>query len=235
MDLVCPSCATRFVVEAAQLTPRGRTVRCGACGHKWHQRPEEEPAGPEQGPESAPESPTGTPLPEALAGPADEPLRQRPSVRPTAARRSAPRRGSLAAGWLLLLIVVAGLGALFYLGQSQIVARLPQSERLYVALGLREAPPGTGLELRDVTSERRVVRGEQVVVIAGRVANASEEVKAVPPLEARLVDSQGKELNRWVFSAARTSLPPGASTDFETTARNPPREGRLAIDFVMLQ
>lgn len=230
MDLVCPSCATRFVVEAAQLTPKGRTVRCGACGHKWHQHPEEAPAGPAQAPE-----PAETPLPEALAGPAEEPLRQRASVHPAAARRSAPRRGSLTAGWLLLLIVAAGLGALFYFGQSQIVARLPQAERLYVALGLREAPAGAGLQLRDITSERRLVQGEQVVVVAGRVANATDEVKAVPPLEARLVDPQGKELNRWVFSAAQTSLPPGASTDFETTARNPPREGRLAIDFVMLQ
>jgi len=28
-------------------------------------------------------------------------------------------------------------------------------------------------------------------------------------------------------------LPPGGTTRFETTAKNPPREGRLSIEFVV--
>jgi len=40
MNLTCPSCDTTFRVDAARLGPKGRSVRCGACGKSWFQEPE---------------------------------------------------------------------------------------------------------------------------------------------------------------------------------------------------
>lgn len=37
MIVTCPSCDTRFSVPQSALGPRGRTLRCARCGHKWHQ------------------------------------------------------------------------------------------------------------------------------------------------------------------------------------------------------
>ncbi len=41
MELACPSCRTHFRVPEGALGPRGRQVRCGACGHVWRALPSE--------------------------------------------------------------------------------------------------------------------------------------------------------------------------------------------------
>lgn len=39
MIITCPSCSTRYPVDAASFAPAGRKVRCAKCGHNWHQAP----------------------------------------------------------------------------------------------------------------------------------------------------------------------------------------------------
>ncbi|WP_424434081.1 zinc-ribbon domain-containing protein [Parvibaculum sp.] len=46
MIIVCPSCSSRYPVNAASFEPSGRKVRCAKCGHSWHQQPESAPAKP---------------------------------------------------------------------------------------------------------------------------------------------------------------------------------------------
>ncbi len=42
MILNCPSCAASFKADPALLGTSGRSVRCGSCGHSWHQMPPDE-------------------------------------------------------------------------------------------------------------------------------------------------------------------------------------------------
>lgn len=80
MILTCPSCATRYMVDATALGDGGRTVKCVRCGHRWHQTPVEEAAPAAealaQATEAAPE-PEPMPDPEpavaAETGPESEP------------------------------------------------------------------------------------------------------------------------------------------------------------------
>ena len=280
MHLTCPSCGATFLVEPEHLGPTGRRVRCGKCGHTWHQqRPSEadaaerseakataalfapseptaaaEPA-PEPAAEPAPE-PAAVPTPEAAAVPTPEPAAEpdpEPAVEPEPApepvdtgergprwtpskppgRARGRREASLAAGWVLFLVVVTGLAAGFYFGRAQLVAMVPQMTRLYDLVGLSAESAELGLELRDVKSVRRLVDGDRVVVIEGLVVNVSGQTRRVPPLRASLTDAEGVELDRWTFEAADATLAPGGATEFETVAKNPPREGNLSIDFVV--
>ena len=65
MILTCPSCDTRYSVDASKFPAAGRTVRCAKCSHSWHQPGEAaeapepvsaQPAGQVSVPEAAPEA-----------------------------------------------------------------------------------------------------------------------------------------------------------------------------------
>ncbi len=260
MHLTCPSCGATFLVEPEHLGPSGRRVRCGECGHTWHQaRPSEAEAAEQSAAKAAakpfapaepvaaeaPAVPVADPAPvepvadQAAAEPVSEPAPEPADVGDRGPRRAVlkpprqRRESSLAAGWLLFCVVVTGLGAGFYFGRAQLVAMVPQMTRLYDLVGLPAEPAELGLELRDVKSVRRLVDGDRVVVIEGLVVNVSGETRQVPRLRVSLTDAAGVELERWTFEAADPSLAPGAATGFETVAKNPPREGNLSIDFVL--
>jgi predicted Zn finger-like uncharacterized protein len=247
MNLTCPSCATTFVVETEQLGPGGRQVRCGSCGHSWHQDAdsgatesgagESAPAPPEAAPEVPPESsPESSPESAPLAAAPPEKREKRPRRRgPKPPRQKEVRSGraSLILGWILFLAVIGGLAAGLYFGRAQVLALVPAAEPLYQMAGLMPPPAGVPLELRDVKTVRRVVEGEPVVVVEGLVSNATDEPQAVPLLRVSLIDAKGNEVESWTFAASVTTLQPGGTADFETIAKNPPKEGRVLIDFVV--
>lgn len=39
MQISCPACTTSFSVPDKALLPKGRTLKCAKCGHKWYQNP----------------------------------------------------------------------------------------------------------------------------------------------------------------------------------------------------
>jgi len=245
MNLICPSCATTFVVETEQLGPGGRQVRCGSCGHSWHQAAENgaaeneaeesapaatETPPPEATPETGPE--TGETRPAAAAAPREKRPRRR-GPKPPRQKEARGGRASLLLGWILFLAVIGGLAAGAYFGRAQVLALVPAAESLYQMAGLMPPPVGVPLELRDVKIARRLVEGEQVVVVEGVVSNVTGEPQSVPLLRASLIDAKGSEVESWTFAASATTLPPGGTTGFETIAKNPPPEGSVLVDFVV--
>lgn len=251
MILSCPSCGARFKIASEKLGSTGRTVRCSKCSHTWHAAPAEEEATPAEAAAEAPQQ-SGSETPPR----ADEMLSQHSTASPasdegvqafeqslragryrpfdetepeTETRRSA--RG-VVIGWLLLILVLVGGAAGLWQFRAQVVAQVPQAAQLYQFAGIEVPAASAGLELRDVTRTRRLVDGQSLLVIEGRIANTSEAERTVPTLRVALYDAAGDEVIAWTFQAAQRTLPPGGETSFSTQREDPPSTAReFALTF----
>ena len=226
MILNCPSCSARFLVDPAMIGPQGRRVRCGNCGHDWEQMP---PPPPKEGPAVVP------PVGAAPIRPLEDFDKARRGSNRAVAVRRAPRRSSLAAGWVLLLILLGALAAGAWFGRAQIVAYAPGAAKLYEMAGIAvESAPkiGEGLDLRGVTANRRILDGRQILMIEGSVVNVSGEPRPVPALRVGLTDPEGIEVANWTFAPESVDLPPGGETSFQTSMEDPPKGGELSLIFV---
>ena len=231
MIVSCPNCATRFEVPESALGVDGRKVRCSSCAHLWLQRADgsmEELAPPPSSyaePEPAEEPPPAfqaaeTGQSEDFRAERDEPPPRRRFGRGDA--EPAPRRGRRAlVAVLLLLLVVAGLGAgaLFLRKDGESAGSLV--DRVTAMLGAARELPGQGLDFENVATARRNDAGESVLVVTGEVVNTTAEARAVPPLRGSLLGADNKELQNWTFNASVERLEPGQRAKFETTLRQP--------------
>lgn len=215
MILTCPSCATRYAVDPAALGVDGRKVRCARCGHQWFQ------AAPAPAADAADRPPvSATPPPGATPRPIPP-----GSNLPAPAR---PRRSSAAAGWMLLVLLVAGLVAVGYVGRERIVRLWPPSIKLYQELGVDVAGldlggldgVGAGLALANLTSERTRVTGVPMLWLRGEVTNESAVSRTVPPLRVEVSDGDGRPLADWTLTVDPPVLEPGETARFESSLHN---------------
>jgi len=285
MQIVCPSCASEYMIDPARIGAEGRTVRCASCRGTWFvpplaqaaPAPGEAPLGPEPSmpdvpaldPPAAAMPPEATPpqsappqAPEAETPVAAEPTQEMTSptvrdeaqpasdgedaeqaARPAAdtspqaffAQRRAqlarlaaeprPRRRWALAPWLLAACLVLAAGVLWQRGR--VVERLPQTARLYAAIGL---PVNLrGLELRGVRSELVTVAPESFLVVEGEIANITGRPAGVPPIEIAVRGGEGQMLYTWSNDAPRQTLEPGESTRFRARLASPPAEARQVL------
>lgn len=229
MILACPACKTRFEIDVTRLGAKSRLVRCGQCAHQWRQAPEREPDKPVTAPpEKDPLQVSSPELPVAEAAPRSAAPRERVTTSGRAMTNGVKPVSSSGAGlgWVLLLVFVGGLGGFAYFGRDLLVAKVPQMSQLYALAGWSVGAPSDGLSLENVTSVRRLISGDRVLIIEGEVLNISNAVVSVPRLRASLNNSDGDEISFWYFSAEDTELGPGESTRFETSTSNPPKSGK---------
>lgn len=271
MELACPNCGTLFRVPDGAVSPGGRKVRCGSCGHVWTAYPDNavEPEG-EATPETSgaaasppedlaptivaaveadglaagsaetvaqeatgtepakPDSPASEPgqleagaaSPDAGSGGLDLESAPPDSVRPL--RRSQPvlqpepkQRWGLFFGWLLFFAVLGGLLGGGWYFREQVVAQVPQTARLYEALGI----PVQLTSSPFVLDWRRAIQTEATgptVTLSGQVINATEEPLPVPQLAVVLLNAQGNQIDSWAVEVGGGPLAPGEARDFTT-------------------
>jgi len=202
MIVTCPSCSTRYLVETEKLGAQGRMVRCGSCGHTWHQ--------------ASPDAPVvELMMPETTLGPGEK--RGLPAI----PERKRTRKSLAAFLIILLLLAGAGWGAVFM--RDRVMALVPQTARFYAKLGLGPAQPqsGPGVELRNVTPTRGFENGLPVLLIDGQVVNLSSSTRKVPRLKAILRDAHDQELTSWSFDSGIGQLAPGGAASFHTVLSQP--------------
>ncbi len=250
MLIVCPSCASEYTIDPAQVGADGRAVRCAACRTKWFVEPQ---ASSESGEDSAasggtmPEDAAATqPLPaptgasalsvEARTGRGPDPelagrRRGQPGDGPPAARRrllrllGAPLRAarSLPAG-LLVTVLALGAATTTLAARDQVVRALPDTAVIYAGLGL---PVNLrGLELRNLRSELVTQGADAFLVVEGSIAGVAAGRVPVPDLEIAVRDGAAQPLYTWTHEPPLRQMDPGESIRFRARLAAPPAEGR---------
>jgi predicted Zn finger-like uncharacterized protein len=242
MLIVCPSCASEYMIEPAQIGADGRMVRCAACREtffvagepeqteeelteteEFHAFLEQQPtAWPSEDEPLAVDAQSARSEPEGESASARRPLRL-PAI-PLAAlgRRLAalPRTPML----VLLLFGLVG-GAIF--GRERIVAAAPATARLYAAVHLPVNP--LGLDLTGVRSELVLNGSDQLLVVEGEILNRRGRKIEVPPLRLAVRGPDGLELYTWTNEPPRKTLAPAETARFRARLASPPAEGREVL------
>ena len=242
MLIVCPSCASEYMIDPGRLGAEGRTVRCASCKTTWFATPE-----PEEPADASPDAKAPEPAPEVEAtGAWDEPFLEgedadqptgdaevwmqaahpadRDSTRPSLG--FAPRIRQFAAGPLLILTGIILAGSAFW-GRTHIVRTVPATAALYASIGL---PVNLrGLEFRAVRSELVSAGADTVLVVEGEIANISGRDAPVPPIEIGVRGAEGQMLYTWTNEPPRPTLATSDTAHFRARLAAPPVEGRQVL------
>ncbi|MGI4852176.1 MAG: zinc-ribbon domain-containing protein [Janthinobacterium lividum] len=219
MIITCKACQKRYLLEKEDIGPEGRQVRCVACGHSWQQYH----------------------VKENINSILSKPLTFDPGystdVRPT---RRFP--------WTYLVgLLITTLIAL-YLGRTSIVARWPQTEKIFIAFKIPIHHPYEGLSLDHIMPLQVNYMGRNSYVLKGDIHNESDLVKSIPAFkilaqgDCRKASSMAKFnrfmrqlkakisgnldpnahlciLESWSYRLKETKILPGERIAFETPAR----------------
>lgn len=210
MILTCPNCATRYQVDAQAFSTQGRQVRCAKCEYSWFQ-----PAI-----EAEEEAPRRLDIEEDTGR---EITGEEPPPPPVRSRRRRRRMSALIA-WLVLIVIVGGLGAASYLFRYEIVAAWPQAATLYDMLGV----DAQGLKFNNVIWTQETEDGMPVLVISGEIVNVTGQNVAVPKVRVSLRDGQRRDIYHWTFAPDVAQLAAGSAAPFMTRLSSPPAD---AVDF----
>ena len=209
MIVTCPNCAAKYKIAEAAIGDKGRMVSCANCRHRWFVGPEPVEIGEAREP---------TPEPTATASLAE----RRRQGEGTGIVRRGSRSNAL--GWLVLLALVACVGALV-LARDAIATAWPQIASVYRAVGL-SVTVDPGLEIRNVASAEVDEAGQRVLVVTGEVVNTTDYAKNVPPLHVALLDDNRVEVASDVIPIEQTILEARATTKFEKRLEDIPSDAR---------
>jgi predicted Zn finger-like uncharacterized protein len=246
MILTCPNCSARFMIDGSALVSGGRTVRCGACGHSWHQMPEPaqaaEPAAANRTAFAPPPIPPAEPVVEPPPAPetprpADEKPRRDEVEVEAAATHAAPRRRGLTRVlvWFLFVFVVAALVLGGYRYRNEVVRIWPPAMRLYEVLRIDVDPPtGLGLHVpqESLRFRREAEGGIPILVVSGDILNTSNRAQRVTPMRILLLDKDSRVLRTERVKIDDRTLDPGKRLPFQTSIPNaPPEAAAVRITF----
>jgi predicted Zn finger-like uncharacterized protein len=242
MILTCPSCGTRYSIDASKFPPTGRNVRCAKCGHSWHQAGETpEPAETIAALSAQPGGPTQEAAPEgrrtasdddvaAVAAPfapaSASPMRNfAPAAAAEKPRTPLGPRLAVVAGWAGLILVVLAIGFAAVRYRQDIATIWPQSAGVYSSLGLHVN--SSGIDFRQVEYRRESEDGQVVLAVSGQIVNGGSREMSVPQtVRVTLSDASNHELYHWTFKPAAQTLAPGQSVKFVTRLASPPAAAR---------
>jgi predicted Zn finger-like uncharacterized protein len=239
MLIVCPSCASEYMIDPGRIGAEGRTVRCAGCKETWFVTRELDPIdGPATGNETGPEraskaaaAPFSSPDEQDIA---DSGLEQDETASAQEAGRAAKgqfhslaERGRQIATGPLLVAASIVIVVFAVLGRSHVVRTFPGTAGLYASIGL---PVNLrGLEFRAVRSELVATGADTFLVVEGEIANISGRDAPVPPIEIAVRGAEGQMLYTWTNDPPRGTMAASDTSPFRARLAAPPAEARHVL------
>jgi len=224
MILTCPECATSYFVEDGRIPPRGRTVRCTTCGHRWKATPdgqvelEPEPAPRVVGlAEEAPEIEA-----DLVASPADDLEFVTAPITPPRKPKGAGRPPVLQALLgVAAILVVGGAGAAIVM-RERVAQVVPGAARGFALIGL---PVDTnGLVIEHPAFKAAFDAGQPVLVVTAEIHNLHDEPVEALPIRVSLLDKAKAPLTSRIFDTGHAEIPGRKRMYFSVRLPDPPAD-----------
>ena len=136
-------------------------------------------------------------------------------------RRLFMATGGAAALLVSLVVLIAA--------ERPIIRAWPGAAAVYSIFGLAPAPPGAGLDIQDVSSSREWSGTEDVLIVAGIVANVAAGPRELPPLRVTLFDADQSEVQAVVVQPVKATLVEGERVPFVARIPNPGMAARRVV------
>ncbi|MBV9834746.1 MAG: zinc-ribbon domain-containing protein [Alphaproteobacteria bacterium] len=239
MQIVCPNCSARYLVDPAAIGRQGRTVQCFRCGHKWMAHVEANDAEADPGDARAEPAMTDTrPVPDFIIRPQnhDEPI-SLPAIPP---ERGMPTWLKVTLGLVILVGLIGGVG---YALRDTLTGAAPGGPDTPPSGQSANAPPPAAPStpapaqpgnppLKFDGKLESAADGSSAVIAVGDILNTTNADLTPRRIYLFFKDKDRNTIGEKVFDVKPDRIPALGRQPYRQRIDDPPK-GTVAVDFAI--
>ncbi|USG61066.1 DUF3426 domain-containing protein [Sneathiella marina] len=137
-------------------------------------------------------------------------------------------------GWLILLLVLIGIGVIAFYGRNYVVQIWPGSAALYQSLKIDVETTNTlGLEIHDLTTKTVLQNGVTTLTVTGVIKNVTDLTQPLPRVSVALINADDQHVYSWTTTVEEREVQPWGQVVFSTSMNQPPEEAKnVKVDLI---